>query len=191
MTIFSKRPNRQGKRGFTLVEVMITVTLLALVLAGMIPAFTFFTKSIAGLANYTIMSSESRAGLERFSRDLHAVDSVSLANETEMTFKVSDEAGGSTVNYKFDPAAATLTRTVTDSGGNVFTEILFEDVTEFELFYFNRLDVPLDAVADAGTLLLEMKSVQIRAVLLKKVITSDTTDYIISARFLMRNKPTP
>jgi len=46
-------------------------------------------------------------------------------------------------------------------------------------------------VSNSPSILAETKSVQINAKLLKKVITSNTTDYIISARFLMRNfKPT-
>ncbi len=172
------------RQGFTLVEIMVTVTVLALVLASMIPTFIFFSKSIASLGNYTTMSRESRGGLERFSRDLHAVQSLLKAEEQEITFVLPDDAGGDTVSYKYDASKKQVTRTSTDPDGNVSSKMLFDDVENFKMIYFNRLDVD---ITGQPSILAEAKSVQVKAKLVKKVITTDNTDYIISARFLMRN----
>ncbi|PXA04501.1 hypothetical protein DDZ13_04820 [Coraliomargarita sinensis] len=187
MTTSSKEASSVGstRAAFTLAETMVAVSILAIVLASMIPTFVFFTKSITGLGNYTIMSGESRGALERFGRDLHAAEDLTLASASELTVLLPEDLGGTTVNYKFDPADKNLIRKKTDSSGALLSEdTLFEDVDTFKFVYYNRLSVD---VSDSASILAEAKSVQINAKLLKRVITTKTTDYIISARFLMRN----
>ena len=179
---FSRRVRRSA---FTLAETMVSVTILAIVLASIIPTFVFFTKSITGLGNYTIMSGESRGALELFGRDLHSAEDLLLASASEVEVLLPEEMGGTTVNYKYNAADRNLTRKKTDDSGTVLSEdILFEDVDAFKFVYYNRLSMD---VSNSPSILAETKSVQINAKLLKKVITSNTTDYIISARFLMRN----
>jgi len=184
----SSRPVSQGdspRKAFSLVEMMVTLTILTLVLASIIPTFVFFTKSITSLGNYTVMSGESRGALELFGRDLHAAEDLTTATASELTVELPAELGAATVNYKYNSTDQNLIRKKTDSSGTVLSEkILFEDVAAFKFLYYNRLNVD---VSNSASILAEAKSVQINAKLLKKVITSNTTDYIISARFLMRN----
>ncbi|HKK18940.1 MAG TPA: hypothetical protein VJ952_09705 [Opitutales bacterium] len=166
-------------------ETMVSVTILAIVLASIIPTFVFFTKSITGLGNYTIMSGESRGALELFGRDLHAAEDLLLASASDLEVLLPAEMDGATVHYKYDADGRNLSRKKTDSSGTVLSnEVLFEDVDSFKFVYYNRLSVD---VSQSASIIAETKSVQINAKLLKKVITSKTTDYIISARFLMRN----
>jgi hypothetical protein len=104
---------------------------------------------------------------------------------SELTLVLPAELGGTTVNYKFNTADKNFSRKKTDSSGNLLSEdILFEDVDSFKFVYYNRLSVD---VTNSASIFAEAKSVQINAKLLKKVISTNTTDYIISARFLMRN----
>lgn len=174
-----------GRAAFTLAEMMVTLAVLAVVLGSIIPTFVFFTKSVTSLGNYSIMSGESRGALEIFGRDLHAAENLTRASSSELTVVLPDDLGGATVNYKFSATDKNFIRKKTDSSGNLLSEdILFEDVDSFKFVYYNRRDVKLD---DDAPNLAETKSVQINAKLLKKVITTNTTDYIISARFLMRN----
>lgn len=183
MTTSSSRAT--ALRAFTLAETMVSLTILGIVLASIIPTFVFFTKSITGLGNYTIMSGESRTALELFGRDLHAAEDLMRASTIELTVLLPDDLGGVTVNYKYDSSNKTLTRKRTDDSGSVLSEdIVFEDVDTFKFVYYNRLSVD---VSHSASILAETKSVQINSKLLKKVITSNTTDYVISARFLMRN----
>lgn len=187
MTTYNRKNATPDRRGFTLVEVMVAVTLLGLILASVLATFTVFAKSVAGLGNYATMSRDSRGGLEVISRDLHVADSLTLATENEMTMVLPADAGGGTVNYKYDSQKGSFTRTAVDSSGTETKRELFDDVAKFSLIYYNRLGG--DALAyNLGSLLSETKSVQLNAKLVKAVVTTDTTDYIISARFLMRNK---
>ncbi len=173
------------RRAFTMVEMMVTVTLLGLVMVTIIPTFSVFTKSVAGLGNYTTMSRDSRGGLELISRDFHAAETLLLANSGEVTLTLPSDAGGGTVNYKYDINQKTFTRTATPSSGTVSSRQLFDDVEQFSMVYYNKLGVD---VTSSASVLAEAKSVQMNAKLVKEVITTSNTDYIISARFLMRNK---
>ncbi len=190
MTIFSKDSEARrsaGARhlGFTLVEIMVAVTLLGLVLVTMIPTFSVFTKSVAGLGNYTSMSRNSRSGLELISRDFHTAETLTFASASECTMTLPVDAGGGTVNYKYNSTNKTFTRTVTPLSGTTVSAELFDDVNQFSLVYYNKLGAD---VTSSAAVLKTAKSVQINAKLVKKVITTANTDYIISARFLMRNK---
>lgn len=190
MTIFSNESRTRSRIqargvGFTLVEMMVAVTLLSLVLLTMIPTFSVFTKSVAGLGNYAAMSRDSRSGLELISRDLHGAAALTKATAAELTLTMPIDGGGETVNYAYDSTNGTFTRTATDPSGAVLSAALFDDVDQFSLVYFNKLGVD---VTSSASVLGQTKSVQINAKLVKKVITTANTDYIISARFLMRNK---
>jgi hypothetical protein len=165
-------------------EMMVTVTLLGLVLGSIVPTFSVFSKSIASLGNYAVMSQESRQGLERFGRDLHAAADLTVAKAGELSLDLPADLGGGSVHYKHDPATKTFTRTITDGAGTNTVEVLFDDVSTFKFVYYNRLGVD---VTGNASIFAEAKSVQIDAKLLRKIITTSTSDYIISARFLMRN----
>jgi len=176
-------------RAFTLVEIMIAVSLLSLVLSTMIPTFIVFAKSIASLGNYASMSRDSRIGLELISRDFHAAEILTKATANELTLTLPADAGGGTVNYKYTPGTVpgkgTFTRVTTPSSGTTQTTQLLDDVVQFSMAYYNKLGVD---VSSSASVLSQAKSVQLNAKLEKTVVTTANTDYIISARFLMRNK---
>lgn len=177
-----RRPNG----GFTLVEVAITAALLSLVVAMMVPTFTFFARTVVRLGNYSSMSQNSRVSLEILSRDLHMASALILAKEDELTVELPVDAGGHVVHYLFDKSSKTVKRTVRSPGGGEVSRDLLTDVSEFSLRYYNRLGVEL--AYSHAPLLDEAKSVMVNSRLLKRVVGSDTSDYIISARFLMRNR---
>ena len=58
------RQRRAGRRAFTLVEVMISATLAAFILAGTLSTFLFLGRSGANIRNYSDMESQARKGLE-------------------------------------------------------------------------------------------------------------------------------
>ncbi|MEN8791254.1 MAG: PilW family protein [Lentimonas sp.] len=167
------------RSAFTLVEVMVTVTILSIVMASILSTTIFFSKNVASMGNYSSMSRDSRNALEILARDLHGAETVTVATASTLIVVLPVDLGGSTVAYVYDSLANTVTRSCTDASGTL-DDILFNDVSDFQFYYYNRLgNVPLDPIT--------AKSVQVKATLVKKVITLDTTDYIISARFLMRN----
>lgn len=172
--------------GFTLVEIMVTVTILAIVMASMIPTFSVFAKGMTALGNYSSMSMSSRNALEHFSRDVHVAEEIRIASADELEVKLPSDAGGFVINYKYDANAGTFTRKqyAGDGGTLLTTTVLFSDVFEFDLVFYNRGDF---VIPDGASKEDETKTIQLNAKLVKNVINQRNADYIISARFLMRN----
>ncbi len=179
----SKAP-RTG--GFTLVEIMVTITIFSMMMASLIATFLVFSKGMASLSNYSEMSNSGRQTLEYFARDAHAAETLSIANANEFEFEMPVGAGGYTMNYKYDSTTRDFTREKYDVDGTTLlaTTVLFEDIEDFKMIFYNRLN---DNVTTEPSVLTEAKTVQIDAKLVKKVINQNNTDHIISARFLMRN----
>ncbi len=50
---------RSNKRGYTLIEIMVSMSIMSLVLSGVTSSFTFLTKSAIGLGNYVVMNRDS------------------------------------------------------------------------------------------------------------------------------------
>lgn len=186
MTTSNKQKSCRGRRrGFSLVELMVSMGLFSLALAAIIPAFNFFGRSVMGLGNYSVMSQESRRSLEILSRDIHTAESLTLATEHELTLTLPNDLGGEVVNFRYSPSAQTVLRTVTSSSGTASSREILSDVSDFSFIYYNRLGSELDY--SHGPILMETKSIQVNAKQFKKVIQQDTSDYIVSARYLMRN----
>ena len=173
-------------RGFTLVEIMVTVTILAIVMASMIPTFLVFGKGMTALGNYSSMSMSSRNTLEEFSRDVHVAEEIRIASADELEVKLPADAGGFVINYKYDADSGEFTRRKYDTDGAtlIYETILFSGVSDFSMIFYNRSDF---VIPDGASKEDETKTIQLNAKLVKNVINQRNADYIISARFLMRN----
>lgn len=189
MITSTRRSATVRSSGFTLVEVMITVTILSFVLAAMLASFVFFSKGSVSLGQYVTMSSASRYGLELLARDLHGAETITAAGKQSLTVTMPADAGGSTIEYSYDATLDELTRKVTDSSGTSDSDVIFDHLTEFDIYYYDRLDNEIDRSTSSlqADVIAQGKSVLVKAKLVKKAINKENTDYIISARFMMRN----
>lgn len=159
-------------------EALIATTLGGIVLAIATGSLLFLSKTAAGYGNYQHMNMTSRTALEAFASDARMTKDVNSATATAASFEVSNSAGSTdTVVYAFDEAAGTFTRRV--NGGPVHA--LLEDVESLTLTYFNLKLLET-------TLPIEVKEVQLHAIMQRKVLRIGNTNEIISARFLMRNR---
>lgn len=163
---------------------MIALVLFALVMTTITSTYLTFAKHSTSMGNYTEMSMDSRYALEVLGRDIHAANSITKATTSQVTLTMPTELGGSTVDYTYDSTAKTLTRTITDASSNSTSRVLFDNLDSFGLNYFNRTGID---VTGRASILNEAKSVQLDARLLRKLLTVDNTDYVISAKFLIRN----
>ncbi|MDQ8186109.1 prepilin-type N-terminal cleavage/methylation domain-containing protein [Pelagicoccus sp. SDUM812002] len=170
-----------NRRAFTLVEVLVTVSLCGLVLAISTGSLLFLAKTTKGLGNYQDMNMASRFTLEDFGSDARMTVDVNSATATRVSLDVYDSTGGiSTVVYAFDAVTGTFSRT---AGGK--TDIILKDVKSLELVYYN-----LYGVKDSdGTINpIEVKEIQLQAEMQRNVLSINNTNEIISARFMMRNR---
>ena len=171
----SKGPS--NKKGFTLVEIVITVGLLSIIIAMGLSAVTFISQSTGSLTNYSDMSKNSRIALERISRDLRMGYNINSATTTKLNFDIYGKAGASTnIILEYSAADDTLYRT---ANGGAKQEIL-EDLTNFNFNYYNLR-------RESTTAPISIKEVQLEGLMEKHSLVLSNTNYVISARYMMRN----
>lgn len=188
---YNKQSKQSGEGGFTLAELIVATTISGFVLASMIGTFIAFAIGVNSIGAYTDMSKDSRYILEYFARDMRAAENVTTAQASKLTVELPTAGSfytGSSVTYEFVKDAKLLFRIEADSSGKeISNEVLLEGVEQFQFSYFDPLGDGLGI--NTESILLSVKSVQIDAEMLRDISRTEATDYIISARFMMRNRP--
>lgn len=181
---------RRALTGFTLVELIVATAISGIVLASIVGTFLTFAIGARSVGAYSEMSSASRSALENFARDVRAAEDVTVADESTLVMTSPSTAyhTNSTVTYDYDEAAKLFFRVEEDNVGNeISNRVLLHGVEDFVFSYFDPLGNSLDVTS--SSILLSVKGVQVDAKLLRSISTKEATDYIISARFMMRNRP--
>lgn len=179
-----------ARAGFTLLETIIAATISTIIMASIVSTFIVFATGSQSVGAYVEMSMDSRKGLEIFARDIRSAEDITSATTTSITVEYPDNSfyDGQIVEYIFDDSADLFSRIEYDKNKNlVSNEVLLDGVDAFAFNFYDPLGADLDPTA--ASLLLSIKSVQIDAKMLRKISQASATDYIISARFLMRNRP--
>lgn len=166
-----------SRKGFSLVEVMVATSLGMLVAGAIFSSFLFVARSSVSIINYAEMNSESRSGLEIFGRDIRSARAISSGfSTTGFTITRFD---GNTVRYVYrsTDTAKPLVR-ISSSGDET---VIMEGVEDLNFFYYNLQGME-------ATVPLEVKQIQLQLKLIRKTISLDNTDRVVSARFILRNK---
>ena len=187
---------RKSKSGFSLPELVIAMTISAFVLTASYATVISLAKGSKSMINFSEMNNQTRYAIDLFGRDSRMASDVTVANDTTFTTRNSiwDNSTSAyrdyTVTYKFFPSAGTFKRTVTDivTGSVVEDRILLYDVDELKFTYYSLIDPAYPLISPETTRLLEIKHVQVEAKLQREVLNVTNTNYIISARFMLRNK---
>lgn len=195
MTITSIKAAGKKTSGFTLLEIMITMAIFSIVMVSVLSTFILFAKGSLSVGNYAEMSSQSRKALELFSRDVRAADRLKVTSPKTADGVVYTDAGielryppyhgARVVRYEYIEGAFRRTEIY---DGKATTSDLLTDVRHLQMKFFQTPGANFTAVSGpAASVDTWAKSIQLDAELLRKVLTADNTDYIISARFMMRN----
>lgn len=189
---------RSSKSGFTMAEVIMAVTISAFVLTSAYAAIMSLAKGTESLVNYTEMNNLSRNALEIFARDARMTKDVSDWSASKFSGKRKVWNGTGYVwryiVYEYFPNAGTFERSVftvdadNTPGTELENEILLYDVEDLNLVYYRMHDPEINNFDPIARSVLEVKHVQLEALLTRNVLTTENTNYIISARFMMRNK---
>jgi prepilin-type N-terminal cleavage/methylation domain-containing protein len=177
-----KPKHNQKNAGFSLVEVMVAMTIAMFILASSYATLFSLSKGTESMINFTEMNGQTRVALELFGRDSRMASGVSTA--TANTFRLEREMGGSPfdVVYTYVPDAKIFRRTVLDAANNVVEDrTILYDVEDLSFNYYTARQNNAVSLAD-------IKHVQLEAKLEREVLSITNTNYIISARFMMRNK---
>ena len=168
-------------RGFSIVELMISLSLIMLLTLALLTSFTFIARGDRSLANYGEMNAQARLLLDRLGADLRSATDVTNFTTTTLTLTLpANPAVTSTVDvtWSYDE----ITRVLTRQEG-ITTTIYARDVDTFSFFYANGNNVQT-------TSLVEVKQVQVSLRMLRLVASTITSEYVISTQFTMRAKST-
>jgi len=197
MITTSTNTKRLPYQAFTLVELMFSMTILMIALGSITGTFMVFAKSSASLGEYVDMSSESRKALELFSRDVRAADGIAVIGATSLNGVVytdqglnltfPDYYGNRSVTYSYDSTSGILRR-IENYAGTQSESNLLTGMQQFKIQLFQAPGDDFESISGPVASVNEWaKSLQLDAELIRTVVTLDNTDYIISARFMMRN----
>jgi prepilin-type N-terminal cleavage/methylation domain-containing protein len=175
------RPRRA--RGFTLVEVMISSALCAMLILAATTTFVFLLRGERSLANYSEMNAKARKILEQMGRDFRTCGDVPSGgfNSTSVTLSVPTNTSGAawqSVTWSYNPATGSVSRTV---GG--IASIYATNVSSFTFSYYN-----INGVAPSNDV--ELKQIQLSMRIVRNVASATTSEYVISAQFTLRSKST-
>ncbi len=166
------------KKGFTLIEVIITMGLLTMIIAVGLSAITFISQSSTALTNYTLMSTNGRQALETLARDLRMGYDVNSATSKIFDFQIYGKAGANDrVRYEYNESDDILYRAV-NAGTQ---EVVMDNLVSFGFNYYNLR-------RESTTAEISIKEVQIEGLLKRSSLRINNTNHIISARFMLRNR---
>src|SRR5215471_18005164 len=179
---FKTTSTKGNRAAFTLVEMVVATAVGTILFAGVMSMFWFANRSFASLTNYLDLDQKTQATLDKMSREIRQVNSLTAFSSNNLTFQNFD---GSTLQYIYDPNAQTLTRI---SGGTSNTTLLTGcDSLQFSIY--QRAPSSNDFQPYPTTVIADTKVVQLtwncsRSILGGKV----NTESMQSAKVVIRKK---
>jgi Tfp pilus assembly protein PilW len=167
-------------RGLTIIEVLVSTSLLGMLMAAVLSSFVFLLQGEQSLGNYNSMNADARELLELLSRDAKSATTVTNFTPTSLTLTVPLNTTGGTqdVTYEFDAATDSCVR---EAGGQ--RRALVGHVDSFSFRYLNSNNAVTSSLA-------ELKQVQLSLRIVRRVSFSSNSQYVISAQYTLRAKPT-
>lgn len=92
----------------TLLEMLITVAVASILLAGLMSGWLFTTRSMLAVANYGDLDRRSQNALDNMTRDIRGACSITAASNNSLTCSNLD---GSTFTYAWNPSTQLVTKT--------------------------------------------------------------------------------
>ncbi len=183
----------KSKKGFTYIEVLMALTISSFILTASYATIMSLAKGSESMINYAEMNSQSRNALEMLGRDSRMARDVELATTTEVMLEREINGTVYDIYYAFNDKTGTFSRTIfkDDNLSDPKSKTLatrddaqrtyLYDVEQLAFTYYNFRQ-------NQTTNTREVKHVQIEGILERRVLNLYNTNYIISARFMMRNK---
>ncbi len=177
------------RRGVTILELLIAMSMSALVLGAVMSTYLYIARSSVRISNYHEMEREATVGLEQLGRDLRMTDNLvstgSPINQVTLTVPNAENSGTHPVVYAYDSAKGTFSRTVDGT-----TTVIVRDIQPGS-FSFRRFDQKQQSLDIAGTPLPDYSTKQLQITLTlapaTKGLVAATTKRVISSRFVLRN----
>jgi prepilin-type N-terminal cleavage/methylation domain-containing protein len=172
----------RSQAGFTLMEIMVAVTIGSMMLTGIAGTYIFSLKGFVALSNYTQIHAAGRRGLDRFARDIRLVSAVRSWNTNNLVVSLptafdsnGNITGSNTVTHSF--SGTYWYRTDGNAGK---TAVLADNVSGLQFTLY-------DGVGSNTTDTATAKEVQVNVKLQKQTVSLIQSEVILSARVQMRN----
>jgi Prokaryotic N-terminal methylation motif len=177
---------RSSNRGYTLLELMLSTGLSAMVLAGVLSTFLFLSRSGATMQNYNEMELQSRRGLEYFAEDVRQASAITWNSNVSVTLTVNSVQ----VIYAYDSVTRAFTRNHAVEGNKVLITNITPGTFQFRAFKINTEKLDLDTADQLITASNDTKQLQISLEAFRsRSVLATTTNKVLSARYILRNKP--
>ncbi len=167
---------RRRSRGFTLTEILIATSIGSVIMSGITSSYMFIVKSSMGVSQYVEMNTQSRSGMDRFGREMRMAVDITNATDSQISVEIQDDGGTRTVEYIYDAENKQLVRVE-----GTWTLVLIDNVEAFTLRYYNIL-------GNQTVNPLEVKRVQLEALMSNTVFDIENTSNLVSAKFMLRNR---
>lgn len=171
-------------RGFTLVELIVGMSLSVVIFAAILSGFTFLGRSLTRLVNTHDQEAKSRRAFSVFAKDISVATQVTSGSDISLSLKIPDSSGTTTttVIYTYDrPVGTSGTLTRTDGSGST---VLLTNLAAFDFNYFNGAGTP----SNPGTLGVKEVELSFTSTTGSAANGVETRYTSVSPRLLLRNK---
>lgn len=180
--ITSITENRRRRAGFTMIELLVAVSVAFVALAGIGALSVFTARSFAAMGNYMELDKASRNALDRMTQIIREADGVSSYDSHAIELSYS----GMPLSFTYSPGAKRLTMTNTNG---VQTTLLKDcDFLDFQVFQRNSVPGSYDqypATVDESA----AKLVQVSWICSKSLIGNLlNTESVQSAKIVIRKQ---
>lgn len=98
---------QKSRRGFSLLETMISTVLFGVAIAIVMSLYLYSTKSFAMLANYSELDQANRLALDKMTRELRGAETIVSNNANSITLTFPNTPN---ITYLFEPTSRELLR---------------------------------------------------------------------------------
>lgn len=185
ITTTPSRIPESARRGFTLVEVMISAAIGSAILAAVLTTFLFLGRSGANLRNYSDMESQARKALEVFAEDVRQASAITWDSSNSCRLNVNTVL----VTYTYNTGSGTFTRTVGTAAATSLITGITSGSFSFKAYNVAGTEMPLATAANLTAASSSTKQLQISLEASRASTTvTNATNLVLSARYILRNK---
>ena len=176
----ARKSTGAGKRGFTLVEALITTAITLLVAAVVAILYFYSSRSFLTLTNYNEMCQRSQLALDKMSKDIRQAKKITAFSTNSITFT---DADGNSLRFSYDAGQKTLSRI---TGGK--TTVYLTNCNSLQFWIYQPTPTPGAFACYAPDSFATARVVQITWACSRPIMGKQTTtETMESAQIAMRN----
>ncbi len=174
--------HRDRRAAFTLVELMIGMTLALIVMGGILSAYLFLGRNFTRMMNLQQQEVKNRRALQLFTADVSSAIQFTTASDTQIVISVQTSGAPATVTYTYTAGSgSTGTLTRTDSVG---TQTLLTGLSAFDFNFYAE-----DGTATTNPTSIKSSQFTYSSALGTAASGTQAGYTTVSARVVLRNKP--